>query len=215
MNNPGHILLPTAYFPPISYFVHLLSYPVIHIEQMETFPKQTYRNRSEIMTEAGKSNLIVPVSKPYGNHTMTKDIEISYREPWQQHHWKTLQSGYRSSPFFNYYDEIIYQFFSNQESLLLNHNLNILKTIAKLIGIEVKVQLTTDFLKQAEGMLDFRSVISPKKQLSTNEFPSYPQVFEHKFGFNRGLSILDLLFNTGPEARRYLEKALISWTVEH
>jgi len=206
MNNPGQILLPIAYFPPVSYFVHLLSYPVIHIEQMETFPKQTYRNRCVIMTEAGKSNLIVPVSKPHGNHTMTKDIEISYREPWQQHHWKTLQSGYRSSPFFNYYDEIIYHLFTTQERLLLNHNINILKTLGKLIGIEIKVQLTTDFLKQAEGMFDLRSVISPKKQLSSNEFPSYPQVFEHKFGFKGGLSILDLLFNTGPDTLQYLKR---------
>jgi len=208
MNKPGHIILPTAYFPPISYFAHIINLPVIYIEQKETFPKQTYRNRCEIMTASGKSNLIIPVTRPHGNHTMTQDIEICYREPWQHHHWKTLQACYRSSPFFNYYDEIIYLFFEKHEKLLLKHNSNILKTISTLIGIDVDIQFTEDYDKNPEGILDLRSDLSPKIQRYSEVFPPYPQVFEHKSGFTGGLSILDLLFNMGPESGRYLRRVI-------
>ena len=205
MNNPGHILLPTAYFPPVSYFVHLVKNPVIYIEQMETFPKQTYRNRCEIMTAAGKSNLIVPVTKPHGNHTMTRDIEICYREPWDQHHLKTIQTAYRSSPYFNYYSDIIQPLFEPKETSLLLHNQEILSVISKILRLKLSSQLTGDYIILPTYMSDLRSEMIPKKRRSANSFPEYPQVFSHKFGFIADLSILDLLFNMGPEAGRYLE----------
>jgi hypothetical protein len=205
MTNSGDILLPTAYFPPITYFIHTLRGRNIFIEQMEPFPKQTYRNRCEIMTSAGKASLIVPVSRPRGNHTMTKDIEICYREPWQQHHWKALQSAYRSSPYFSYYSDILEPYFNTREISLLAHNQNILEMIFKLTGIACSVEFTGNFVKNPEDTTDLRRELSPKKDRSVIDHPVYPQVFSHKFGFMPGLSILDLLFNMGPEAGAYLE----------
>jgi hypothetical protein len=215
MTTYADILLPTAYFPPISYFVEIIRSCTIYIEQMETFPKQTCRNRCEIMTAAGKDNLIVPVTKPQGNHTMTKDAEICYREPWQQHHWKTLQTAYSSSPFFSYYADSIQPLFETRETLLIEHNYNLLKTISGLIGIDISVEFTKDYKNKPEDMLDLRSEISPKKHLSNHAFSAYPQVFGHKYGFMPGLSILDLLFNAGPETKDYLRNIPRSWTVEH
>ena len=215
MSISGDILFPAAYFPPLSYFAHLLRARVIYIEQMETFPKQTYRNRCEIMTASGKTSLVVPVTKPQGNHTMTKDIEICYRESWQEQHWKTLQAGYRSSPYFSYYADIILPLFESRQTLLLLHNHLILKTISRLIGIDTAVKFTHDFVNEPADMLDLRHELSPKNRQSKTVYLKYPQVFEHKTGFIADLSILDLLFNMGPEAGRYLEGILNSWTVEH
>lgn len=215
MVSTATVLLPTAYFPPVSYFIHITHFDIALIEQMETFPKQTYRNRCEIMTSAGRLNLIVPVIKPNGNHTITKDVEICYREPWQKHQWKTLMTAYRSSPYFNYYDEIIYQFFNKPEKLLLKYNYNILTTINTLIGINSDIRFTQDYEKKPAGILDLRSEMSPKGQRCSEIFPAYPQVFAHKSGFTGGLSILDLLFNVGPETGSYLDRMLYSWTVEH
>lgn len=209
MTITGDILLPTAYFPPISYFVHMIRSKVIYIEQMETFTKQTYRNRCEIMTASGKSSLVVPVTKPQSNHTMTKQVEICYREHWQEQHWKTLQTDYRSSPFFNYYTDILEQLFETQETSLINNNHNILKTISALLGIDLSIQFTQDYERKPESMLDLRSAISPKKYQSFNQFPKYPQVFDYKYGFVPDLSILDLLFNLGPDARNYLERLVV------
>lgn len=204
-----NILLPTAYFPPISYFVYLTRSREACIEQMETFPKQTYRNRCEIMTASGKAKLIVPITKPQGNHTLTRDIGICYREPWREQHWKTLQSAYSSSPFFTYYADFLQPLFKSRETNLLLHNLSILQTITALIGIQPTVKFTDDFEKQPETKLDLRSATSPKKSGFSFEYLPYPQVFSHKYGFMPNLSILDLLFNLGPEAGRYLEKLTV------
>jgi len=209
MTITGDILLPTAYFPSVSYFAFLLNSKNIYIEQMETFPRQTFRNRCEIMTEAGKASLVVPVIKPQGNHTMTKNVEICYREPWNRNHWKALQAAYRSSPFFNYYADTFQQLFETQETSLINNNHSILKIISALLGIDLSIQFTQDYKKKPEDMLDLRLEISPKKPNLFNEFPRYPQVFEYKYGFVPGLSILDLLFNMGQDARNYLERLAV------
>jgi hypothetical protein len=210
MTDKDKILLPTAYFPPLSYFACLIRIEHAEIEQMETFPKQTIRNRFEIMTAAGKAKLIVPITRPHGNHTLTKDIEICYREPWREQHWKTLQTAYSSSPFFSYYADIIHPLFESEETMLIKHNLSILQTVNSLIGTDLSVELTRDYLKMPLEGPDYRKQFSSKSKLPLIEFPHYPQVFEHKYGFMPNLSILDLLFNLGPEAGRYIEKSAVS-----
>ena len=209
MTLTGDILLPTAYFPPVSWFTYLISSQAVFIEMEETFPKQTYRNRCEINTSSGKANLIVPVTRPHGNHTLTRNIEISYRESWQEQHWKTLQSAYSSSPFFSFYADIIQPLFESREILLVVHNHNILKTICGLISRDPSVEFTKDYIKEQQGLLDLRKKFSPRSTTPFTDFPRYPQVFEHKYGFIPNLSILDLLFNLGPDAGRYLERLVV------
>jgi hypothetical protein len=199
------VLLPTAYFPPAFYFIYLLRYRPVLIEQMETFPKQTYRNRCEIMTVAGKTDLVIPVTKPKGNHTMTGEITICRRQPWARNHWRTLQAAYSSSPFYLYYSETIRELILNEESSLVGYNLNITTAMARMVGINAEIRLTADYIKSPENHLDMRSRISPKKTPPGEPSPFYPQVFGHLHGFLPGLSILDLLFNLGPDTKRYLE----------
>ena len=210
MPKQTNILLPTAYFPNISYFAYFFHCETAWIEQMETFRKQTYRNRCEILTVSGKASLVVPVIKPQGNHTMTKDIEICYRESWQKQHWKSIQTAYRSSPYFTYYTDIIQPLFETRETLLFIHNHKVLLTIADLIGMDFSVNFTKDYEKQPAGILDLRMEISPKKHRPLISFPEYPQVFSHISGFMANLSILDLLFNLGPEAGGYLKSLVDS-----
>jgi hypothetical protein len=161
------------------------------------------------MTASGKAKLIVPVTKPQGNHTLTGNIQICYREPWQEQQWKTLMSAYSSSPFFAYYADIIQPLFESPEINLLKHNQAILQTVSSLIDTGPSVELTKDYLKEPMDQLDYRKMFSPKGKLPIAEFPRYPQIFEHKYGFMPNLSMLDLLFNKGPEALDYLKKVVI------
>jgi len=200
------ILLPTASFPPVSYFVLLTLGKKIFIEQMETFPKQTYRNRCEILTSSGILNLVVPVSKPGGNHTITKDVRLTYRERWNLHHWKSIQTAYRSSPYFNYYSDIIEPLFNRKYNTLTEYNLSALTILKKILGVDFDLEFTTDYLKDPGDLKDYRALFSPKQKISSFFLPEYPQVFSHKFGFTRDLSILDLVFNLGPQSIDYLKK---------
>ena len=202
---PGIVLLPTAYFPSAAYFMEILRSQSVWIEQMETYPKQTYRNRCEIMTSAGKMKLIVPVTKPGGNHTITRDAELSYRQPWQQHHWKSIRTAYRSSPYFNYYADVFKPIFEEKEKTLIDLNYKILILLNKLIGLKAEIAMTVEYLKQPEGIRDLRFEFTPKKNMTPGTFPEYPQVFSHLHGFQRNLSVLDLIFNLGPETLNYLK----------
>jgi hypothetical protein len=210
MTRTGAILLPTAYFPPVSWFAQMIQSHTVFIELEETFPKQTYRNRCEIMTASGKDKLIVPVTKPQGNHTITRKIDICFREPWQDQHWKTLQSAYSSSPYYSFYADLIQPLFESRETSLVTYNHNIIKTICSLIGINPSVGFTKEYIKEQDGLSDLRAKFSPKSTSLVIEFPRYPQVFEHTYGFLPNLSILDLLFNLGPDANLYLAGILHS-----
>ena len=200
------LLLSTAYFPPVSYFIHLAQNGPAIIEIMETFPRQTYRNRCEILTSSGKLNLVVPVSKPDGNYTITRDIQISYREKWNRHHWKSIQTAYRSSPYFNYYADIFHPLFLSEENSLIDHNQHILRIILKLLDLDISPVYSQEYLKNTDGILDLREEISPKRRQRVPGIKRYQQVFSHKSGFVEDLSILDLIFNLGPEATDYLRK---------
>jgi hypothetical protein len=204
MHSAPEIILPTAYFPPVSYFAFLANCQHAFIEIMETYPKQTYRNRCEIMTSSGKLDLVVPVSKPNGNHTITRDVIISYREPWNYHHWKSIQTAYRSSPYFNFYSDLLQPLFETQETSLVEHNRQILDLVCKILKLKVSIEYTTDYLKDPEGILDLRKEMTPKEKRKGLNFPQYPQVFSYKSGFMEDMSIIDLIFNTGPDARRHL-----------
>jgi hypothetical protein len=199
------ILLPTAYFPPASYFALIIKSDKVLIEIFETYPKQTYRNRCEIMTSAGKQNLVVPVTKSNGNHTLTKDVKICNREPWSELHWKSLESAYRSSPYFNYYADLFHPLFSSVKTSLVSHNMEILSLVCKIMKIDLSATLTEGYLKNPSNIHDLRLEMTPKKKRTGLLFREYPQVFSYKFGFMEDLSILDLLFNIGPDSKRYLE----------
>ena len=166
------------------------------IEVCETYHKQTYRNRCRVMTANGVDSLSVPVVKVHGNHTMTKDVVVSYKEHWQQIHRRCLESAYKAAPYFNHYYDFIRPIFETRFERLIDLNDAALQAILKMLKVKREIVHTTDYLKTVEN--DYRETFSPKAPLDPKLFPTYYQVFNTKFPFAPDLSILDLLFNEGP-----------------
>jgi len=201
-----NILLSTAYFAPVQYYSKILNAETVYIEQFENFIKQTYRNRCVILGGNGPIQLIVPVVKGRGPKILIKDLKISYDTDWQRNHWRTIFSAFSSSPFFEYYKDDIYPFFETKHKFLLDFNLKIHETICELIEIENIAVLTGDFEKVPDGTLNLRESTQTENQFQPVK---YTQVFSDKLGFIPNLSILDLLFNEGPNSYTVLENGIL------
>ena len=200
-------LLSTTYFGPVQWYQKLYRYDKVLIEQHETFPKQTFRNRCLIATTQGVQALTVPVSFQDGH--CVKDALVSDHGNWRHLHWQALQSAYGDSPFFEYYADDLRPFFEQRWTFLLDFNEAIRIKMCELIDIHPSVTLTTDFIPptlQPAPFADFRTAINPKHPAPDADFVPhrYYQVYEQKPGFLPNLSILDLLFNMGPESIFYL-----------
>ena len=196
-------LFTTAYFPSISYMAHFLTEEAPVIEVCETYHKQTYRNRCRVMTANGVESLSVPVVKVNGNHTMTMDMTLSPIEPWQHIHSRCLESAYKAAPYFDHYYDYLRPVFEGHFERLVDLNDVAMKAVFKILKVDKEIVHTTDYAREAEN--DLREAFSPKKQADATLFPKYYQVFSEKFPFAPDLSILDLVFNEGPEAVEYLQ----------
>ena len=197
-----NVLLSTTYFGPIQWYQKLYRADETWIERHETFQKQTYRNRCIIATTQGTQALTVPVER--GNSQLIKDIRISDHGNWRHLHWNALQSAYGDSPFFMYYEDDLRPFFEQRWNFLFDFNEAIREKICELIDIQPHVNLTDHFAVEVAG--DFRSAINPKHPAPDPDFTPrrYYQVYEAKHGFQPNLSIVDLLFNMGPESVFFL-----------
>ncbi len=199
------ILLPTTFLGTIEYFYYLNAAERVIIEQHETWPKQTYRNRTVIVTDKGSLDLIVPVTKINGSHTKTKDIAITYRENWPVKHWRSIETAYQNSPFFLYYADKIKTLFFSKISNLVELNTLLTKAVCEMIGINIEIELSSSFVKpSADNHNDLRYKCSPKQPPTLKIFPEYTQVFSDKQPFIPNACILDLLFCLGPESKYYL-----------
>ena len=198
-------LLSSAYFPPIHYISLIYNSEYILIENEENYLKQTYRNRCLIMTANGQSALSVPVMEGSFRKTPVKDIRIDYSKRWQQVHLRALITSYKSSAFFEFYFEDIEKVILGKPEYLLDLNMNSLRTVLKIAGISTPIVYTDYFENNSGEAYDFRYSISPKKE-KPGIYPEkeYYQVFSNKSGFVSGLSILDLIFNAGPDSVNYL-----------
>ncbi len=197
-------LFSTAYFPSISYMARFLAEDKPVVEVCETYHKQTYRNRCRVMTANGVESLSVPVVKVNGNHTMTKDMALSPIEPWQHIHSRCLESAYKASPYFDHYYDYLRPIFEGHFERLVDLNDAALRAILKMLKVKKDIVHSTDYVREAEN--DLREAFSPKKPFDANLFPAYYQVFSEKFPFAPDLSVLDLVFNEGPEATTYLKQ---------
>ena len=199
------VLLSTTYFGPVQWYQKLHRAEHVMIEQWESFQKQTYRNRCLIATTNGVQALTVPVEK---SAACIKEIRISDHGNWRHLHWNALQSAYGESPFFEYYQDDIRPFFEKRWTFLLDFNEAIRQKMCELIDIAPSVTFTTAYITDPQALVvnDYRTVINPKHPAQDDDFETkgYYQVYQMKNGFLENLSILDLLFNMGPESIFYL-----------
>lgn len=202
------LLLSTAYFPPVQYLSKIKMYDEIYIEQYENFGKQSYRNRCEIMSANGIIPLSVPVEKA-NSKTLIRDIKIVYPVNWQKLHFRGIESAYKNSPYYEYYIDDLMPFFEKKEIFLRDLNSAILDTILGFLKLHKTINFTEDYIRESTpGYKDVRNTIHPKtaRQQPDPDFTIIPyrQTFSDRFPFHPNLSVLDLLFNTGPEAGKYI-----------
>lgn len=190
-------IFPTAYLPSIEYVSLFLKTEDASVELFETYQKQSCRTRTNVMTANGIQTLTIPVIKTNGNHTLTKDIEISYKESWQQIHLRCLESAYRKSAYFDYYFPYFEKIYKQKFNTLVELNDFCLKTILKIMKVKKDYSFTTDFERIVDEN-DYR--ISLSKGTNKIEMKPYYQVFADRHGFIPNLSIVDLLFNEGPNS---------------
>lgn len=203
-------LLSSTYFGPIQWYQKLYRYDEVLVEHCDSYQKQTYRNRCLIATTNGVQALTVPIEAP-SNFPCEKGVRISDHGNWPHQHWQALCSAYGDSPFFQYYEDDLRPFFTGKWELLYDFNEAIRCKMCELLDIHPKVSFTTDFLPPQQtdslsSVRDFREAIHPKHPLPDADFQPrrYYQVYGQKHGFLPNLSILDLLFNMGPESIFFL-----------
>lgn len=201
----SQLLLPACYLPPISYFHTIQEHnlPLI-IEKCEHFQKQSYRTRARIASANGVQDLIVPIQHGNKERVPMKDIRISYEFDWQRLHWLSIQTAYRSSAYFEYYEDDFIRFYEEKFAYLVDFNVAQLELILKSIKLKRTVGFTEEYVAEPSEMIDFRNLIHPKKESILSHPKEYYQVFSDKNGFYPDLSIIDLLFNQGPQSKSYL-----------
>jgi hypothetical protein len=197
------IVLSTAYLPPIEYFARIKEADEALIEREENYLKQSYRNRCYILSADKPQYLTVPVYLGSFHKIHIRDIRIDYSKRWQQVHLRALTSAYCSSPYFIFYFEVFEKIILSDHEFLLDLNMELIEAAMKMMDLHRKISYTSEFITDKDNTDDFRYVINPKKR-SSYPFKKYIQVFATREGFVPGLSIADLLFNTGPDAAEYL-----------
>ena len=237
-------LLSTAYFPPVSYFAAMaqemgglvlrrpqqdgqerpaaapaLTPAVVYIEACENFQKQSYRNRCYFYGADGVQSLQVPILHEGGTHKQpVSEIKIDWSKPWLLQHKRAIISAYRTSAYFEYYQDELFAILDSQPEKLFDLNIDIIRFFIEKTGLAIDLRTTEDYSREgsiptSDGSTvnceDFRERIHPKRENTILEDlgikKPYFQVFAQKHGFQSDLSIMDLLFNEGPESICYLK----------
>lgn len=211
-SDPDTALLSITYLGPLQYFTKFLLHPVRIIERYDHYIKQTFRNRCNIMGANGILPLSIPILKGQAHKTYVRDIRIDYNKKWQKLHWRSMESAYRHSPFFEFYMDEFYPFYEQRFEFLIDFNAALLELVLQSLEIENTLNYSREFIDAGiVDYADYRETIHPKRDLSSDPLfvpLTYRQVFVERLGFKANLSIIDLIFNEGPNARSVLEQCI-------
>lgn len=193
------------YLGPIEYYFHLINCGDVTIDTYENYVKQTYRNRCCILSPNGTQNLTIPLVKAR-QRNLTKNMVITYDDNWRKIHWKSFESSYRSSPYFEYYEDDFHPFYHKKKyKYLIDFNTDLNQKIINLLSLNLQIENSTKYIENIFPENDFRNRFSPKITTKLN-FKEYIQVFGDRNCFSPNISIIDLLFNEGPNAVDYIKE---------
>jgi hypothetical protein len=200
-----NIILSTAYLPPVDFFKSTGGSRFFWIDNQENYKKQSFRNRTNIYAPNGMQALIIPVLRPF--NIPVKEVKIDYKMPWQRTHWRAIQTAYNNSPFFEYYQDYFSPFFHKNVPFLFDFNLELIHLCVKLLRKTQSIYVTENSNYYNESCEFLQNSIHPKLQPKYS-YNTYNQVFIDKCGFIPNLSIIDLLFNLGPQSYSYIQHNL-------
>ena len=193
------ILIHPNYFPNIHQFTQIIKADNILFEVSDNYQKQTFRNRTYIYGANGKLGLFIPVIHSHKNRELFKDVKISYESNWMDLHLKSLQSAYRSSPYFEYFEDDFIKLYSEKEKFLADFNIKCIKLISNLLDLNLDFKISNEYVEKTNDIIDLRDLSNARKEKKI-ETPKYIQVFESKHGYINNLSIIDLIFSEGPNS---------------
>lgn len=196
-------LIDLQYLPSITWFSQYLKHEQVWIERHENFVKSTGRNRCAIAGANGLQLLSIPLQGGRDHHRLYTGLNISYKADWQSNHWQSIISAYGSTPYYEHYGYRLQPFYERQHESLFEFNLQLLQAVLKMLKAEREILFTDSYVKAPNGVADLRTVRKNDMEIST---PPYYQIFADKNGFIPNLSIIDLIFHKGPEAKEYLMK---------
>ena len=198
-----NIIIHPTYFPSISHYIAMLQADLVTLEMEDNFQKQTNRNRMYIYSPNSVQLLNIPVKHSIDKHQKYKDVRIENDFGWQKNHFKSLEAAYRTSPFFEYFEDDFRPLFEKKHEFLMDLNLETFELVNDALGVQFSIEKTDEYFHEVTNLKDFRSLANGKKD--TTQIEEYTQVFNEKHGFINNLSILDLLFNEGRYAVDYLK----------
>jgi hypothetical protein len=209
------VLLPLVYGGNTLYYALLLQAPGVFLDQEEHFEKRTWRNRMRILSSNGPLDLVVPTRRKGRSRTPVKELRIVYDNPWPSLHWRSITSAYRTAPYFEFFEDHFRTLYEKRFDYLIDLNLAFMERVSEAYRLELSFSLTRDFEKAPEGLLDLRyrpPALPEEKADAGSSAPidatgPYPQVFDERFDYLPNLSVIDLLFNEGPEGLRLLRNA--------
>ena len=203
-------LLELPYWPPVSWLTIARHSDVLWLEACEHYQKGSYRNRCHIAGPNSLQRLSIPLEKGKHQQSPIRDVRISYRESWQQQHWRSITAAYGNAPFFEHLEAPLVKLYEKPFAFLFDFNVEILQFVLNWLDVSPEIKQTTQYLEQAQAPLtDWRNQITPKAATLPDWFQpkAYPQVFLERHGFLPDLSALDLLFCCGKQSGWILQQS--------